>query len=137
MKQSQKGRRGRNRNSGRRPQNAAQKDNRQPRAKNRNQIKQQVERYQTMAREAVQAQDIVKAENSFQHADYYQRLLNELDQPATDQRQTPNSPQKHPDHQQRQRPEKADKEAEVIKLETGDGEDASKDEAEDGEALTA
>ncbi|MEE8370761.1 MAG: DUF4167 domain-containing protein [Sphingomonadales bacterium] len=137
MKQSQKGRRGRNRNSGRRPQSAAQKDNRQPRAKNRNQIKQQIERYQTMAREAVQAQDIVKAENGYQHADYYQRLLNELDKPAADQRQTPKSPPRRPDNQHRGHPEKADKEAEVIKLETGDGEDAGKGEAEDGKALTA
>ena len=78
MKQNQKGRRGRHRNQARRPNGSGQRNSGKPSTRNRGQAKQQVERYTSLAREALQAQDFVNAQNYFQHAEYYQRMLNDL-----------------------------------------------------------
>lgn len=77
MKQNQKGRRGRHRNQARRPNGSGQRNLGKQPTRNRGQAKQQVERYTSLAQEALQAQDFVNAQNYFQHAEYYQRLLNE------------------------------------------------------------
>ncbi len=77
MKQNQKGRRGRHRNQSRRPNGGGQRNSRKQSTRNRGQAKQQVERYTSLAHEAMQAQDFVNAQNYFQHAEYYQRVLNE------------------------------------------------------------
>ena len=78
MKQNQKGRRGRHRNQGRRPNGSGQRNSGKQSTRNRGQAKQQLERYTSLAREAMQALEFVNAQNYFQHAEYYQRLLNEL-----------------------------------------------------------
>ncbi len=108
MKQNQKGRRGRHRNQGRRPNGSGQRNSGKQSTRNRGQAKQQVERYTSLAREAMQALEFVNAQNYFQHAEYYQRLLNEL---AAD-----NQPKQVP--------------AEVSKAEQGgrSGDDSAKDE---------
>ncbi len=77
MKQNQKGRRGRHRSQARRPNGSGQRNSGKQSSRNRGQAKQQVERYTSLAREAMQEQEYVSAQNYFQHAEYYQRLLNE------------------------------------------------------------
>ena len=78
MKQNQKGRRGRNRNQSRRSSNNGSRGGTRPPTRNRNQAKQQIEKYTSLAREALQSQDFVAAENYYQHAEFFQRLLSEL-----------------------------------------------------------
>ena len=78
MKQNQKGRRGRNRNQSRRSSNNGSRGGGRPPTRNRNQAKQQVEKFTSLAREALQSQDFVAAQNYYQHAEFFQRLLNEL-----------------------------------------------------------
>lgn len=77
MKQNQKGRRGRHRNQARRPNGGSQRSSGKQPNRNRGQVKQQLERYTSLAQEALQAQEFVNAQNYFQHAEYYQRILNE------------------------------------------------------------
>ena len=82
MKQNQKGRRGRQRNQSRRNSGGGgsngRRDNSRISPRNHNQARQQVEKYMSLGREAIQLQDFVEAENCFQHAEYFQRLLGEL-----------------------------------------------------------
>ncbi|RMF72245.1 MAG: DUF4167 domain-containing protein [Alphaproteobacteria bacterium] len=73
-----------------RPQNARRAQRRSQRAQNgrqdrggvdpqlRNHARQMVDKYRNLAREALAAGDHVQAESYFQHADHYQRILNEL-----------------------------------------------------------
>lgn len=77
MKHGQKGRRPRKKRRNRRGQaNGSQKGAKAP-ARSRNQAKQRVEKYEALAREALQAQDLIGAEYYFQHADHYQRLIDQ------------------------------------------------------------
>jgi len=53
--------------------------------------KQLIDKYKSLARDAMQAGDRVLAENYFQHADHYQRLLNERMGPMQDAESEPES----------------------------------------------
>jgi hypothetical protein len=135
MKQNQKGRRGRNRNQNRRSSGNGLRDGKGQPTRNRNQAKQQVEKYTSLAREALQSQDFVAAQNYFQHADYYQRLLNELagnqaqkgPAKASEADKERPSPQVTSKHQQS---------GQVISIEAGDKNDEGAEDSDD-DALSA
>ena len=92
MKQNSSSRRGRGRAQGKRggsqPGRSSVNGNRaEPKLKGN--PKQLLDKYKTLARDAIQAGDRILAENYFQHADHYQRLVNERTQ-------------RRPEHQPRQ-----------------------------------
>lgn len=83
MKQNSSSRRGRGRAQGKRggsqPGRSPVNGNRaEPKLKGN--PKQLLDKYKSLARDAIQAGDRILAENYFQHADHYQRLVNERTQ---------------------------------------------------------
>lgn len=130
-----KGRRGRHRNQARRPNGGGQRNLGKQPTRNRGQAKQQVERYTSLAHEALQAQEFVNAQNYFQHAEYYQRLLNEFTDSQPEQRSA-----EAPQADQRRRPvqefSKDQQSGKVISMEAGEPKDEGAKDGDD-EALTA
>lgn len=79
MKQGQNARRSRSRAAAKRGGGGQQKGKNGNRSETRvkGNPKQLLEKYKSLARDALQSGDRVLAENYFQHADHYQRILNE------------------------------------------------------------
>lgn len=136
MKQNQKGRRGRHRNQARRPNGSGQRNSGKPSTRNRGQAKQQVERYTSLAREALQAQDFVNAQNYFQHAEYYQRLLNDL-VPDNQPKQAPAKASKADEERQSGKDSSTDQSSgQVVSIEPGDADQPGAADSDD-EAISA
>jgi len=136
MKQNQKGRRGRNRNQNRRSCGNGSRDRRGQPTRNQNQTKQQVEKYTSLAREALQSQDFVAAQNYFQHADYFQRLLNELAGSQEQRKPAKASRTDEGSRSRQQAPQQDQQSGQVISIEAGDPSDEGAKDGDD-EALSA
>jgi hypothetical protein len=78
MKQANNSRNSRGRGSQRKPGKQNNSGNNRNDNKVRGNPKQLLEKYKTQAREATQAGDRIAAENFFQYADHYQRVLNDM-----------------------------------------------------------
>ena len=77
MKQNQNARRQRGRSSGKQGGGNFSSDSSRPEQKPRGNAAQLLEKYKSLARDAQSAGDRVLAEHYFQHADHYQRVVNE------------------------------------------------------------
>jgi len=75
MKPNQSNRRSRNKGGKRSGGGGQNRSN----PRNQNQIKQMLDKFNSQGRDARQAGDRVAAENFFQHAEHYQRMLNEIE----------------------------------------------------------
>ena len=75
MKQSSNSRRSRGRGVGKRPQKNSNFDSNGPEVRVRGSAQQVYEKYLTLARDALSADDRVSSENYFQHAEHYFRIL--------------------------------------------------------------
>lgn len=99
MKQNSSSRRGRGRAQGKRgggqPNRSSVNGNRaEPKLKGN--PKQLLDKYKSLARDAIQAGDRILAENYFQHADHYQRLVNERTQRRPEHQPRPQQQQQQP-----------------------------------------
>ncbi len=120
MKQGPNSRRPRGgRPGGRRPYNSNSSHSRTlesngPNVKLRGTVSQLWDKYQTLARDAIASGNRVSAENYFQHAEHYLRLMNGAARPNA-------QPQQQAPSQQTQQPEAAKTPDEALAV-TGDGE---------------
>lgn len=99
MKQNSSSRRGRGRAQGKRgggqPGRSPVNGNRaEPKLKGN--PKQLLDKYKSLARDAIQSGDRILAENYFQHADHYQRLVNERTQRRPEHQPRPQPQQQQP-----------------------------------------
>ncbi len=106
MKQGQNARKPRGRPQNRKPMN--QRGNQTGGPKVRGNPKQQIEKYNNAARDALQEGDRVKAEYYYQFADHYQRILNEVKGPAKDPQPRDQQPRDQQPRDQQPRPRRGD-----------------------------
>ncbi|MFP4537757.1 MAG: DUF4167 domain-containing protein [Dichotomicrobium sp.] len=95
MRQGQQNRRGRNRSGGRKPQSALSRnfESNGPNVKIRGTASHIAEKYMALARDALSSGDMIGAENYFQHAEHYNRIIlaAQADKPNGAERHAPGS----------------------------------------------